>query len=89
MAYSQISIICKWLGCMKGLVLLIQSCKISRIQGNNRITMRSPNKDPILMVSQKPEISNQTNDSLQGTFASKDEWIEGYTVGHCDIVQLP
>jgi hypothetical protein len=51
-------------------------------QGNNRKTGRSPDEDPILMVSQKPEISNQTNDSLQRTFASEDVWTEGYTVGH-------
>lgn len=49
----QIYIICKWLGCMEGLVLLIQSCRISITQGNNRITRRSPDKDPVLMVSQK------------------------------------
>ena len=29
-------------------------------QGNGRITGRSPGKDPILMVSQKPELLNQT-----------------------------
>ena len=34
------------------------------------------------IVSQKPETSNQTNDSLQWTFASEDVWTEGYTVGH-------
>ena len=34
------------------------------------------------MTAQKPEISNQTNDSLQRTFASEDVWTEGYTVGH-------
>jgi hypothetical protein len=36
------------------------------------------------MVSQKPEISNQTNDSdsMQRIFASEDVWTEGYTVGH-------
>ena len=50
---------------MKGAILQIQSCSISTTQGNNRITGRSPNEDPILMVSQKPETSNQTNDSLQ------------------------
>lgn len=33
------------------------------------------------MVSQKPEISNQTNDSLQRTFASEVVWMEGYIVG--------
>jgi hypothetical protein len=51
-------------------------------QGYNWITGRSPSKDAILMVSQKPESSNQTNDSLQGIFAREDVWTEGYTVGH-------
>ena len=47
---------------MKGLLLLFQSYRIFMTQ-DSRITKRSPDKDPILMVSQKPEISNQTNDS--------------------------
>jgi hypothetical protein len=33
-------------------------------QGNSRITGRRPDEDPMLMVSQKPEISNQTNDRI-------------------------
>ena len=49
---------------MKRPVLLIQSYRISMTLGNNRIT-RSLNEDPILMVSQKPEVSNEINDSLQ------------------------
>lgn len=61
----QIYSICKCLGCMEGPVLLFQSCGISVTQGNNRITRRRPGEDPMLMVSQKPEISNQTNDSFQ------------------------
>jgi hypothetical protein len=32
--------------------------------GNYGITGRNPSENPILMESQKPEISNQTNDSL-------------------------
>lgn len=32
------------------------------------------------MVQQKPKALNQTNDSLQCTFASKDVWTKGYTV---------
>ena len=40
------------------------SCRISMTQDNSRIT-RSPNEDLILMVSQKPEVWNQTTDSLQ------------------------
>ena len=35
--------------------------RTSIAKGNNRITGRRPSEDPILMVSQKPEISNQTN----------------------------
>ena len=64
MAHPNIYIICELLGCVKGLVLLIKTCKISMSQGNNRIT-RSPVEDLMFMVSQKPETSNQTNDSLQ------------------------
>jgi hypothetical protein len=33
--------------------------------GNNRIMERDLSEDPILMVSQKPETLNKTNDSLQ------------------------
>ena len=51
-------------------------------QGNNRISERSPSEDPVLFVLQKPEASNQTNDSLQRTFASEDVWAKGCTVGH-------
>jgi hypothetical protein len=43
---------------------------------------RSPSEDPILMVQQKPETSNQTNGTMQWTSVSKDVWTEGYTVGH-------
>ena len=50
---------------MKGSVVLIQSYRISMKQGNNRITRRKLIEDSMLMVAQKPEISNQTNDSLQ------------------------
>ena len=35
---------------VKGPVLQIQSCRISMTQGNNRISERSPNKDPVLTV---------------------------------------
>lgn len=43
-------------GHMKGPVLLSQSFKISVTQGNNGITRRSPDEDPIVVVSQKPKI---------------------------------
>jgi hypothetical protein len=44
------------LGYVKEPVLLFQSYRISMTQGNNRITGRSPDEDPILMSSQKPKI---------------------------------
>ena len=53
-------------------------------QGNQRLTGRSPSEDPVLTVSQKPKISKQSSDSLQGTLASGAVWTEGQTVGHCD-----
>lgn len=34
------------------------------------------------MLSQKPEISNQTDDSSQWPFATEDVWTEGCPVGH-------
>ena len=46
-------------------VQLKGNCRISMTQGNNRITGRTPDEVPILMESQKPEILNQTIDSLQ------------------------
>ena len=57
----KIYIICELLEHVKGPVLPIQNCRISMTQGNNRII----SEDPILTVPQKPETSNQTNDSLQ------------------------
>ena len=46
---------------MKGPVLLIQGCRISMALTNKKITGRSPGVDPILIMSQKPEILNQNN----------------------------
>ena len=43
---------------MKGPVLQIQSFRISMAQGNNRISVRSPSENPILIVQQKPETLN-------------------------------
>lgn len=40
------------------------------------------------MVQQKPQILNQTNDTLQGRFASKDVWTVIISGMHCDIFQL-
>jgi hypothetical protein len=65
LAHPKVYIIHELLGHMKGPVLLIRSGRISMTQGNNRITGMRPGDDPVLMMSQKPETSNQTNDSLQ------------------------
>ena len=40
----------KMLECMKGSELQIQSYRISKTQGNNRMSKRSPGEDPILIV---------------------------------------
>jgi hypothetical protein len=43
-----------------------------------------------LMMSQKPEILNQTNASLQWTFASEDVWTKVICCEpYCNILQLP
>jgi hypothetical protein len=52
--------------------LQIQSCRISKIQDNNRITRRIPDEDLVLTLSQKPEALKQTSDSLQQALASED-----------------
>jgi hypothetical protein len=51
---------------LEGPVLPIQNFRISMTEGNNRITW-NPDVVAILMVSQKPETSIKTNDSLQQT----------------------
>jgi hypothetical protein len=71
-------LIYEWLGYVKEPVLLFQSFRVSMTEGNNRLTRRSPDEDPILMVSQKPELLNQT---------CVDREI--YCGTHCDILQLP
>jgi hypothetical protein len=38
----------------KGPVLQIQSCRISIMQVNNRVSKRNPGKDPVLKAWQKP-----------------------------------
>ena len=50
-------------------------------QGNNR-TGKSPDDDPILMVSQKPEIPNQThcNEYLQVKMCGQRAILWGHTV---------
>ena len=54
---TQIYSICQQLGHVKKQALL------SLPKLHQQDNPRSPNEDPILMVSQKPEISNQTTDS--------------------------
>jgi len=48
--------------------------------GQKRICQRSPGEDSVLIVKQKPEASNQTNDSLQWAFANKAIWAIGILV---------
>lgn len=88
MAQPKIRIICKRLWCMKGPVLLSQSCRIS-VTEDNRRTGRSPNEDPILKMSHKLEVLNHTNYSLQWTFVNEDVWTEGSCGTHCYILQPP
>ena len=62
LAYPKTYIISELLGHVKEPVLTI-----SVTQATNRIISRSPSENPALVVSQKPEISNQThcNEHLQ------------------------
>ena len=50
---------------IKGLAVQIQSCRISMTQGTRGYLRGSPGEDPVLMVQQKSESSNKTDDSLQ------------------------
>lgn len=52
---------------MKGSVLLIQRCRVSMTQDSNRVIERSLIEVPVrmLIVTQKPEIWKQTDDSLE------------------------
>ena len=59
-----------------------ESCRISMTQSNNRIAGRSPHEDPTMMVSQKPQILNQTNGYCNEHLQVKFMWTKGYTVGH-------
>ena len=49
----------------KGPFLQIQSYRIFMTWDSNRISERSPGEDPVLILQQKRETLNQTNDSLQ------------------------
>ena len=62
LSLPKICIMCELLGHMKGPVLLILSGRLSHTQDKNRVTL---DEESLLMVSQKPEASNQTSDSLQ------------------------
>ena len=55
------------MGHVKRPVLLSQSCRFSMIKGNSKISRRSPIKDSILMMSQKPKTRPMThcNEYLQ------------------------
>lgn len=73
MSHSKIYIIClkQW-----------SCCRISMTQINNRITGKSLDEDPILMISYKAKISNQIYDLLQWIFVSEDVWTEWFTVSY-------
>lgn len=65
---------------LKGVVLCIYSCTIFITWGNSRISKRSFDEGPVLLVYQRPKILNQANNSLWWTFASKTEWAKQYTM---------
>jgi hypothetical protein len=65
LAHPNIYPICELQECVKGQVLQNHSHRLSMTQGNNRILVRSPSKDRVLRVWQKPEASNRTDDALQ------------------------
>lgn len=48
--------------------------------GNSKISERSFGEGSVRMGCQRPETLNQTNDSLQKTFAGGADWTEGSTV---------
>ena len=50
--------------CLEGVVLLNHSHRISMTQGNSRISDRNMGEGPVLMVDQKPEALNLTNNSF-------------------------
>ena len=50
---------------VRGQILQISSCKISKTQGDNGISERSPHEYLVLIVLQKPEALSQTNASLK------------------------
>ena len=50
---------------VKGLVLWTNTPKISKTGDSYRISQRSSNEDPVMVVYQKPEVLNKTRDALQ------------------------
>jgi hypothetical protein len=50
---------------LKHQVLQMQCCRISMIQTSNGMSDGSSSEDPVLMVEQEPEASNQMNYSLK------------------------
>lgn len=48
-------------------------------QSNSRISERSFSEGPVMMVCQRSEVLNQTNDSLQCTFVGGVYWTKGCT----------
>lgn len=75
--------ICELLKHGKGLLLQIQGCRVSMTQGNNRISERCPDEDPVLVVQQKPEALKQTKDSH-----CIDEQLQVKTYGQKSILRL-
>ena len=65
MAHPNIFLINELLECTKKLVLHIPNYRISVTQGINRMSERNPSEVLVLTEKQKPEVSNQTSDSLQ------------------------
>jgi hypothetical protein len=46
-------------GMHEGASFAVPNLRVPMTQGNNTVTRRNPSEDLILMVSQKPEVSNQ------------------------------
>lgn len=55
LAHPNVYSTCELLEHVKGLVLLIQSCRISMTLCNSRRSQKSASEDPVLMIQQKPE----------------------------------
>ena len=64
-AHPNIYLNSKLLKSVKGVVLQNQCFWISMTQGNIKLSERNPGENSGSVVCQKPEASNQTNDSLQ------------------------